>query len=52
MYSGMFNRVEKEKQKINSQGQTVQGAFSSFDSLFSNLRDLKAIVGSMKTSTG
>ncbi len=48
----MFNKVEKEKQKINSQEQTVVSSFTNFETLFGNLRDLKEIMGSMKSSTG
>ena len=38
IYSGMFNKIHKEAEKINTQGQQVSQSFTSFDSLFGNLR--------------
>ena len=38
MYSGMFNKVEKDKQKIEQGSQKVAQSFTSFESLFGNLR--------------
>ena len=37
-YSGMFNKIHKEAEKISNQGQQVSQSFTSFDSLFGNLR--------------
>ena len=52
MYSGMFEKIHKEKEKINTQGQQVSQSFTNFDTLFGNLREIKKIMNSMKSSTG
>jgi hypothetical protein len=52
IYSGMFNKIHKEAEKITTQSQQVSQSFTSFDSLFGNLREIKKIMNDMKTSTG
>ena len=51
MYSGMMNKIGVERAKISENESAVSSSFSSFDSLFGNLRDLKQIMGEMKSST-
>lgn len=51
-YSGMFSKIHKEKEKINTQGQQVSQSFASFDTLFGNLRDIKKIMNEMRSATG
>lgn len=41
MYSGIFNKIEKDSQKINTNAAKVGSSFVSFDSLFGNLREIK-----------
>lgn len=41
MYSGIFNKIQKEKQKIDSNITKVSSSFVSFDNLFANLREIK-----------
>ena len=38
IYGGMFDKISREKEKITTQGQQVSQSFSSFDTLFGNLR--------------
>ena len=38
MYSGLFNKIEKEKEKIDENAVKVGESFTSFESLFGNLR--------------
>ncbi len=52
MYSGLFEKINKDKEKINVQKEQVNEAFSSFDTLFGNLRDVKKIMNDMKGSSG
>jgi esterase/lipase len=52
IYSGLFDKISKEKEKINVQGEQVNQSFSSFDTLFGNLREIKKIMNDMKTSSG
>lgn len=52
MYSGLFEKINKEKEKINTQNEQVSQSFASFDSLFGNLREIKKIMNDMKTSSG
>lgn len=52
MYSGLFNKIEKEKQKIDQNSQKVTQSFTSFDTLFGNLREIKDLMKDMKASTG
>lgn len=44
MYSGMFEKITKEKEKITTQSNQVSQSFVSFESLFGNLRDIKKIM--------
>lgn len=41
MYSGLFNKIEKDKQKIETNAAKVGESFGSFETLFGNLRDIK-----------
>jgi uncharacterized protein (UPF0305 family) len=52
MYSGMFEKINKEKEKITNQSQQVSQSFASFDTLFGNLRDIKKIMNEMKSVSG
>ncbi len=48
----MFEKVTREKEKITTQSAQVSQSFSSFDSLFGNLRDIKKIMNEMKSVSG
>lgn len=48
MYSGIFNKIEKDLQKINVNAQKVGESFTSFDALFGNLREINEAMKEMK----
>jgi hypothetical protein len=48
----MFEKINKEKEKITTQSQQVTKSFTNFDSLFGNLREIKSIMKEMKTVSG
>lgn len=41
LYTGLFNKLEKEKDAINQNAEMVGASFASFDTLFSNLKQMK-----------
>lgn len=52
MYSGIFNKIEKDKKKIEISANKVSESFVSFESLFSNLREIKDAMKELKSISG
>lgn len=52
IYTGVFDKISKEKEKIAVQGEQVGQSFASFDQLFGNLREIKRIMSEMKAQSG
>lgn len=52
MYTGIFNKIKEQKDNIQAQSSQISGSFKSFDTLFSNLRDIKKVMNSMKEASG
>lgn len=52
MYSGLFNKIEKDKKKIETSVNKVSESFVSFDSLFGNLREIKDAMKELKAISG
>jgi hypothetical protein len=52
IYTGVFDKISKEKEKIVVQGEQVGQSFASFDQLFGNLREIKRIMSEMKAQSG